>query len=199
MLGCEFMPSQTFMNLSEEKKKKLVDAAMKEFSSVSLEKASINKMVASAQIPRGSFYMYFDDKYDLFYYIISQYHNRLLQIIKNAFLQNKGDIRDAFVDLYDELFDKMQQVDLEVFLKNVYGYMCQKNIFLEDPGKSIFEGVEEFIDKKEIVTSDLEFIFGVFMHNLISSCLDGVRRQEGKGREIYLKKLDIICYGIYRK
>ena len=37
------------------------------------------------------------------------------------------------------------------------------------------------------------------MHNLIFSCLDGVRKQEEKGREIYLKKLDLICYGIYQK
>lgn len=193
------MPSQTFINLSEEKKKKLMDAAIKEFSNATLDKASINKIVADAQIPRGSFYMYFDDKYDLFYYIILRYQDRLVHIIKNALIKNDGNIRDSFIDLYDELFHKMMQVDLEIFLKNVYSYMCQKNIFLEDPGKCIFKEIENLIQKEGIITTDLEFIFGVFMHNLISSCLDGIRKQEGMGREIYLKKLDLICYGIYKK
>lgn len=199
MLGCEFMPSQTFINLNEEKKKKLIDAAIKEFSSVELDKASINKIVVTAQIPRGSFYMYFDDKYDLFNYLILQYQDRLLSIVKHAIVKNNGNIRNTFIDLYDELFQKMLQVNLKVFLKNIYGYMCQKNLFLEDPGKSIFKKVENLIEKEGIVATDLEFIFGVLMHNLISSCLDGIRKQEGRGREIYLKKLDLICYGIYQK
>lgn len=199
MLGCEFMPSQTFLNLKEEKKKKLMNAALKEFSSATLEKASINKIVAEAQIPRGSFYMYFDDKYDLFDYIILRYQDRLLHIIKKALIKKNGNIRETFIDLYDELANKMKQVDLKIFLKNVYSYMCQKNIFLEDPGRCIFHEVESLIQKEGIITTDLEFIFGVFMHNLISSCLDGVRKQGEKGREIYLKKLDLICYGIYQK
>lgn len=193
------MPSQTFMNLKEEKKQKLMDAAVKEFSSVTLEKASINKIVANAQIPRGSFYMYFDDKYDLFYYMILRYQDRLLSIIKNTLIKKNGNMREAFITLYDELFHKLVQKDLEVFLKNVYNYMCQKNIFLEDPGRGIFKEVEPFIQKEGIITVDLEFTFGVFMHNLISSCLEGVRKQGEKGREIYLKKLDLICYGIYEK
>lgn len=199
MLGCEFMPSQTFHNLSEEKKRKLINAAMKEFSTATLEKASINKIVVAAQIPRGSFYMYFDDKYDLFDYIILRYQDRLLNIIKKAFRKRDGNIREAFIDLYDELANKMKQVDLKIFLKNVCSYVCQKNIFLEDPGRCIFQEVESLIRKEGIITTDLEFIFGVFMHNLIFSCLDGVRKQEEKGREIYLKKLDLICYGIYQK
>lgn len=198
-LGCEFMPSQTFMNLKEEKRQKLMDAAMKEFSSVTLEKVSINKIVANAQIPRGSFYMYFDDKYDLFYYIIISYQDRLLHIIKNALIKNNGNMRDSFLDLYDELSYKMMQVDLKIFLKNAYNYMCQKNIFLEDPGRNIFERVEPLIKKEGISTTDLEFIFGMFMHNLISSCLDSLRKQEEKGRELYLKKLNLICYGIYQR
>ncbi len=193
------MPSQTFHNLSEEKKRKLINAAMKEFSTATLEKASINKIVVAAQIPRGSFYMYFDDKYDLFDYIILRYQDRLLHIIKKAFRKRDGNIREAFIDLYDELANKMKQVDLKIFLKNVCSYVCQKNIFLEDPGRCIFQEVESLIRKEGIITTDLEFIFGVFMHNLIFSCLDGVRKQEEKGREIYLKKLDLICYGIYQK
>ncbi len=193
------MPSQTFHNLSEEKKRKLINAAMKEFSTATLEKASINKIVVAAQIPRGSFYMYFDDKYDLFDYIILRYQDRLLNIIKKAFRKRDGNIREAFIDLYDELANKMKQVDLKIFLKNVCSYVCQKNIFLEDPGRCIFQEVESLIRKEGIITTDLEFIFGVFMHNLIFSCLDGVRKQEEKGREIYLKKLDLICYGIYQK
>ena len=60
------MPSQTFLNLDSKKQQKLLDAAMEEFSTVRYTEASVNHIIQQAGIPRGSFYMYFVDKDDLF-------------------------------------------------------------------------------------------------------------------------------------
>ena len=59
------MPKQTFFNLKEEKKKKIEKALIKEFSNNTFEKASISNIIAEANIPRGSFYQYFESKEDL--------------------------------------------------------------------------------------------------------------------------------------
>ena len=64
------MPSATFFNLSEEKKKKLINAATHEFSIHILEEVSINQIIKNASIARGSFYMYFKDKNDLYKYLL---------------------------------------------------------------------------------------------------------------------------------
>lgn len=64
------MPKQTFFNLSEEKKSRLLEAAYAEFSKVSLEEASINVIVQQSDISRGSFYQYFEDKEDLYFYCL---------------------------------------------------------------------------------------------------------------------------------
>ena len=45
------------------------EAAIREFSRVPLDKVSINKIVKYADISRGSFYTYFQDKEDVFQYI----------------------------------------------------------------------------------------------------------------------------------
>ena len=60
------MPSATFYNLPEEKRERLLRAAREEFSRVPYESASVNRIIQSAGIPRGSFYMYFTDKEELF-------------------------------------------------------------------------------------------------------------------------------------
>ena len=59
------MPSQTFFNLDYSKQKKLLDAAKQEFYKVPYTEVSINKIIQTAEISRGSFYTYFVDKNDL--------------------------------------------------------------------------------------------------------------------------------------
>lgn len=66
------MPKETFINLNEEKKKKIFDAAILEFSNRRFSEASINQVIKTAGIPRGSFYQYFDSKEDLYLYILTE-------------------------------------------------------------------------------------------------------------------------------
>ena len=58
------MPTNTFFHLPEEKQQRLLDAAQIEFSRHSLQEASIANIVKLAEIPRGSFYQYFENKND---------------------------------------------------------------------------------------------------------------------------------------
>ena len=59
------MPKETFLNLPEEKKQKIINAAKNEFKRVPLEQSSIKNIVESAEIARGNFYQYFESKEDL--------------------------------------------------------------------------------------------------------------------------------------
>jgi AcrR family transcriptional regulator len=65
------MPKQTFLNLPEEKRKFIVDAAIEEFAECGLENASTNRIVANSGISKGSFYQYFEDKQDVFMYLLT--------------------------------------------------------------------------------------------------------------------------------
>ena len=71
------MPSNTFLNLSKEKQKIIIEASIKEFSRVPLKDASINKIVKTANISRGSFYTYFNNIDDLYFYAIDSYKEKL--------------------------------------------------------------------------------------------------------------------------
>ena len=71
------MPSATFLNLPPEKRERFLRAARAEFARVPYADASINRMIRAAGIPRGSFYMYFANKEELFFYILEVYHDQL--------------------------------------------------------------------------------------------------------------------------
>lgn len=66
------MPKETFFNLHEAKRQAICQAALAEFAAHSFKQASINRIVAQAGIAKGSFYQYFDDKKDLFLYLLQQ-------------------------------------------------------------------------------------------------------------------------------
>ncbi len=78
------MPKQTFLNLPEEKRDIIINVAIDEFLEFGLENASTNRIVANSGISKGSFYQYFEDKQDVFMYLLS-----ILEAEKLAFFENK--------------------------------------------------------------------------------------------------------------
>lgn len=65
------MPKQTFLNLPQEKRDNIINAAVDEFSEYGLENASTNRIVENSRISKGSFYQYFEDKQDVFMYLLT--------------------------------------------------------------------------------------------------------------------------------
>ena len=106
------MPSITFLNLPAEKQEKLLEAATREFSHKPFNEASINQIIKEAGIPRGSFYMYFQDKEDLFRYLLKGYVDQLFMLLEEFLLRVRGDIFQALLDLYDFVQTKADQMDL---------------------------------------------------------------------------------------
>ena len=97
------MPSSTFLNLAPEKQEKLLTAAAQEFTERPYNEASINKIIQAAGIPRGSFYMYFRDKEDLFRYLIQESVDALLLAFEEILRSCGGDVFAALPETYDYL------------------------------------------------------------------------------------------------
>jgi len=95
------MPSTTFFNLPQAKRDRLLQAAREEFARVPYDQVSINKIVQAAEIPRGSFYMYFTNKEDLFLYMTEEFTRSLFQMLQRLLEQAEGDPFRAFLSLYD--------------------------------------------------------------------------------------------------
>jgi len=66
----QIMPKQTFLNLPEEKRKAFIEIALDEFANNDYNSASVSKIVEEAGIAKGSLYQYFEDKQDLFMYLL---------------------------------------------------------------------------------------------------------------------------------
>lgn len=94
------MPKQRFFKLSFEKKQRIINSAIKEMSRVPINQISINKIVQDADISRGSFYQYFDDKEDLVREVMSSYKSEMLQDVELFLINQSQDIFELFIYIF---------------------------------------------------------------------------------------------------
>jgi AcrR family transcriptional regulator len=64
------MPKKTFFNLDKKKREKFLKACFEEFSAHEYNSASVSLIVKELEIAKGSVYQYFENKKDLFFYLV---------------------------------------------------------------------------------------------------------------------------------
>lgn len=68
----KLMPTPTFFNLPEEKREFIERIAVEELSSKGFAQASVTGIVTRANIAKGSFYQYFENKLDLYEWLFEE-------------------------------------------------------------------------------------------------------------------------------
>jgi AcrR family transcriptional regulator len=95
------MPKDTFSNLPEEKKQRILEAAIDEFAEYSFETASITRITEAAGIAKGSFYQYFDGKGDIFKHIFDISGIRKMEYMRHL-LRDMDSL--TFFELFRQLY-----------------------------------------------------------------------------------------------
>lgn len=113
------MPKETFYNLEEQKKKTIIDAAKIEFTDNELHKARVSNIIKEAGIPRGSFYQYFEDIDDLYYYIIDDSFD---EIFKEGYKHSErtNDIFEYIKLTFEVDYHAYSNENRHRFMKNVF-------------------------------------------------------------------------------
>ncbi len=88
------MPSTTFFNLPIEKRNIIIDAAMTLFIENDYDKVTIRMIASHSSISIGSFYQYFEDKDDIYLFLITRGAKKVFDKYRDAygtiFMKNKN-------------------------------------------------------------------------------------------------------------
>lgn len=95
------MPTGTFDRLPEDKRQRILDAAVKEFSTRNLRAAKLSNIIKDAQIARGSLYQYFDTKEDLYVFVFDTLRTQRAQYVQPAFALYK---KEPFLRFFEEFY-----------------------------------------------------------------------------------------------
>lgn len=117
------MPKPTFFRLPEEKQQRLMDAAVKEFTRAPFAKASVSNIIQTAGIPRGSFYQYFEDKQDIFFYMLEQIGDTIGSRMEVILDENNGQLMLSIRKFFNYIIDSILGGEQGQLFQNIFVYM----------------------------------------------------------------------------
>jgi AcrR family transcriptional regulator len=201
------LPKPTFFNLKEEKRNVLVEAAKKEFSRVSLYDASIANILKTAGIPRGSFYQYFENKEDAFFYLVGEHARKRFETFIALLETHDGDLFEATRVMFHTMLEFSYENGQNNFIRNVLlnmNYKIEKTFTQTLTRETIDERYEEIfllvnknqfaIDNKSDLYHILQILSAVTFHNLVQSIADELTLEEALGK--YNKEINMIKRGL---
>ena len=95
------MPTNTFLRLPDDKKERVLQAAIEEFAVRNLAEAKLLHISKNAGISKGSIYQYFASKEDLYVFIIEHCRQKRAEYTQaSSALYKKAPFFDFFEELY---------------------------------------------------------------------------------------------------
>ncbi len=95
------MPSTTFTKVPPAKRDKFIRVAMEEFASAGYEKASVTQMVKKLKIAKGSVYQYFENKKELYFYLLDTAQQTRQEYMKPILRNPPGNFWETYVRLFE--------------------------------------------------------------------------------------------------
>lgn len=203
------MPKQTFFNLPIDKQENLMRAAKKEFSRVSLHEALVANIVKDAEIPRGSFYQYFEDKEDVYFYLLNQLseknHERMIALLKD----NNGELFKTLIDSFQCLVQSNQNQTYKNFFKHTFlnmNYKMKNTLaydMYEENRKNQHLSVLQLINRENLNIQDdrelqhvLEIIASVTFHNFVQLFVKELTNEDAL--KSYIEQIELLKKGLYK-
>lgn len=147
------MPTNTFENLSEDKRQRIIDACFKEFALHYYEQASVSRIVKELGIAKGSIFQYFGSKKELYRFLINYAGQKKLEVSKEML---ETEIVDFF-EWYKKVYSFGIRFDIQYplysgFLYNVVRERNYKDVevFYVDSKTRVFQFIEsKLTDQQE--------------------------------------------------
>lgn len=200
------MPSVTFEKLSAEKKKQIEKAAIKEFSNYTYHDISINRIIHDIDMPRGSFYLYFENKEDLYLYIMDKYISEYIESFIIFLKDNNGDIILSYEYVLDKAINYCNNGEysmlLTKFLRGLTHRIGMKTLSLQNI--ELINRVLNNINKDYLNNNCPEDLFvvldiltNILIHSLTEYLVMDIPIDRVRAK--YFEQLRIIRIGIYKE
>lgn len=200
------MIKKTFYNLPYEKRKRITDAVIKEFMEWPNKKVSINRIIKTAEISRGSFYQYFDDKVDLIEIITKTMFEESSNKAKEILKLSCGDLFVMYIKMFDYFGDYSSQKQTMKIMRNIVDSFKANDDLVSEYLKNRFNmaltnnEIYTMVDRQNLKFQDnesvkclIEILTQVLKNAIFDVFVAGSDREEV--RERLIKKIDIIKQG----
>lgn len=203
------MPAERFFNLPEEKKDRIIKAALKEYGRVPYEEISINRIIQDAGIPRGSFYQYFEDKQDLQNFLLDGFKEKMYEKVHTYLNEKMGDLFQFFADALKEIADVGMKGEFKAVCKNTFSQLkyCdsgqKEGFFSKDLELLFFEIMKQMKDEyyQDYSMEELTLVWEILLQLIKDAIVKIFLFEEEKNvvMDKYQKKIRIVEAGMKAK
>lgn len=163
---------KTFEKISEDRRRKIFDVAIKEFAANGYNATNINVIAKKAEISIGSMYSYFASKEDLFLTIIDS-ESRILENALREVNIDDGNIFSIFERMlrvardYAMSYPEMNQIYLDITTQGLSSLANRLSHKLEEITVELYRDVIIRARQRGIISTDIDV-------NILSFCLDNL-------------------------
>jgi AcrR family transcriptional regulator len=120
-----------------------------EFTNHELHKARVSNIIKVAGIPRGSFYQYFEDIDDLYYFIIDDTFNKIFEE-GNKSANETNDLFEYTIITFKKDLDGYTNDKRHKFIKNVVNSIGDNTEYLTEQNKKRKEYINGVLDRMDL-------------------------------------------------
>lgn len=160
------MPSKQFEQLSDEKKRAIIEVCLAEFGESGVINASTNSIVKKCGISKGSLFKYFETKDELCFYLFETVTNEMLT----------------------DLSEKMESFSTELFQKIIDYSVWETSWYIENPVKGRFV-IAVAKERDSGFAEKLRERFGEKSDNVYFNLMSGIPSDKFKKDSVTLSNL----------
>lgn len=170
----------------KQKKEALLNTAFELFTSKGINKTSISDIVDSAGVAKGTFYLYFKDKYDIRNYLISKKAEQIFVAAHNALDRDAcPEIEDQIIFIIDHILDQLTEnpVLLNFISKNLSWGVFKKallgnNSMPDDNSFNFYTVYQALIKDSGRTFKDPEIMLFMVIELVSSTCYSSILYNE---------------------
>lgn len=167
----------------KQKKDALLESAFSLFTSKGIQKTSISDIVEKSGVAKGTFYLYFKDKYDIRNMLISHKASRLFHNADQALMdENIDNITERIIFLADHIINQLceNKVLLSFISKNLSWGIFKSALITpsDDSDINFYDIYKKLIYNAECQFKDPEIMVFMLIELISSTCYSSILYDE---------------------
>lgn len=171
-------------NKKKQKKDALLSTAFDLFLSKGIDKTSIADIVEKAGVAKGTFYLYFKDKYDIRNRLVSRKASQLFRNAIEDYEKNDEplEFEDTIIYISNHVIDQLaENASLLSFIAKNLSWGVFKNALVhpvDDDDNSFYEYYRNALERSGLTFRDPEIMLFLIIELIGSTCHSSILHQE---------------------
>ncbi|MBI9009120.1 MAG: TetR/AcrR family transcriptional regulator [Tenericutes bacterium] len=173
------MPKETFQRINSEKRKAIIAVGEKLFSKKIYEEVDVKMIVEAANIPRGSFYAYFENIQDYYLTVVKTLQEERIMQVKKIKSSNNLSFFEVLRNLFESDITISHHSEKKLLIQHYFRYTVTQNLGFHEKDtlnkeRPIFEVLDSFKDNYKMPQNEWRDFLDLCMNTYLLTYMKAI-------------------------